>query len=60
LDNNNDIIASIKQNYVPNDIIPPKDGYGDYIHLIVDENGKIINWYDEPDISEFFYDEDEE
>ena len=33
-----------QRGYVPNKIIPPKDGYSDYIHLIVDTNGKITNW----------------
>ena len=40
--------------YVPNKLLPPDDGYGDYIHLTIDENGKITNWYDEPSVEEFF------
>jgi len=53
LDENKDIVSSIENRYVPNKLIPPKDGYGDYIHLCIDENGKITNWYENPDISEF-------
>ena len=53
LDENNNIVAFIKRDYVPNKIIPPKDGYGNYIRLYIDENGKITNWYEKPDISEF-------
>jgi len=55
LDENKDIVTSIENGYVPNKLIPPKDGYGDYIHLYVDENGKITNWYENPDLSEFSY-----
>jgi len=59
LDENNIEVASIVWGYVPNKIIPPKDGYGDYIELIVDQFGKVTNWYDNPDISDFEeYDED--
>jgi len=52
LDEDDKVIASIK-GYVPNKLIPPKDGYGDYIHLFIDESGKITNWYEKPDLSEF-------
>ena len=38
--------------YVPNDCIPDKDGYGDYITLNIDnETGKITNWYSPDEIS---------
>ena len=62
LDENNEEVAFIERGYVPNKIIPPKDGYSDYIHLIVDTNGKITNWYEDPDISEFeeYYDDDDD
>ena len=52
LDEDNHVIASIK-GYVPNKLIPPKDGYGDYIHLFIDASGKITNWYEKPDLSAF-------
>ena len=61
LDDNNEEVASIECGYVPNSIIPPKDGYGDYIKLIVDQFGKVTNWYDNPDVSDFEEcDEDDE
>ena len=60
LDEKNKEVASIKWGYVPNKIIPPEDGYGDYIELIVDKNGKITNWYKNPDVSDFEeYDEED-
>ena len=53
LDENNNIVAAIKRGYVPNKAIPPKNGYSDYIHLFINKTGKITNWYDKPDFSEF-------
>ena len=53
LDDNNNLVAFIKRGYVPNELIPPKDGWGKYIRLNINENGKITNWYEKPDISEF-------
>jgi len=53
LDENKDIIASIKGGYVPKKIIPPKNGYDKYIDIQIDESGKIANWYKKPDFSEF-------
>jgi hypothetical protein len=45
------LIASIKQNYVPHGLIPGE--YGDYVELKV-KGGIITNWPKEPDLSEFF------
>ena len=53
LDENDKVVVSREWYYVPNSIIPPKDGYGDYIELIVDKTGKITNWYENPDLSDF-------
>ena len=57
------VIKSI-EGYVPNGLIPDKNGYGDYITLKIDEHGKICNWYDpsERSFKAFFeyVDEDEE
>lgn len=39
--------------YVPNGIIPPKDGCGDYIKFEVNENGSVSGWYDIYDYSDF-------
>lgn len=38
--------------YCPNKLVPPSDGYGDYIDLEV-ENNVIINWYENPSFEEF-------
>lgn len=35
------------EGYVPNYIVPEKDGYGDYINLKIADNGLILNWYDD-------------
>jgi hypothetical protein len=56
-DENNELVAEIEQDYVPNRLIPPHDGYGDYIHFIIDENGFITNWYKEPEVDQFFPEE---
>ena len=38
------IILSIEENYVPKMMCPKDNGYGDYIIMDIDENGKIDNW----------------
>jgi hypothetical protein len=43
------------EGYVPNQLLPPIKGYGDYIELIIDENGKITNWYEKPSLEDFEY-----
>lgn len=53
LDENMDVIAEADCcGYVPNKAIPPKDGFGDYLHLKI-ENGIVANLYDKPDFCEF-------
>lgn len=37
--------------YVPNIICPKSEGFGDYIIMKIDENGKIANW--KIDLSDF-------
>jgi hypothetical protein len=49
-------ILSIMQNYVPDMMCPKGEGYGDYIIMDIDENGKIADW-DGTNLSEFI-DED--
>ncbi|MCS2889581.1 hypothetical protein NXY11_00145 [Parabacteroides faecis] len=39
--------------YVPNGVIPPKDGYGDYIKFNIDENGFVSDWYENYNFSVF-------
>ena len=56
-------IASI-DGYVPNKVLPPEDGYSDYLELHINKDGVITNWYDKPDFSEIFegddYDDDDD
>ena len=50
---------SIEDNYVPSCLCPNESGYGDYIIMKVDENGKIEGWdFNESDLDEFENDED--
>ena len=53
LDKNQKIIAFIKQDYVHNQLIPPRDGYGDYVNFEIDQNGIITNWYTYPGVTDF-------
>lgn len=58
-DGDGTIIAE-RQDYVPHGIIPGE--YGDYVDLIINENGKITNWPKTIDLSAFdgFGDVDED
>ena len=49
-------ILSIEDNYAPSILCPKDNGYGDYIILDIDENGKIDGW--KADLSSFTEDED--
>lgn len=42
--------------YVPHGLIPGK--WGDYIELNIDENGKILNWPNNPNLHDFFGDDE--
>lgn len=37
-------VLSIEQDYVPKIMCPKESGFGDYIIMDIDENGKIENW----------------
>lgn len=37
-------VLSIEQDYVPDIMCPEGGGYGDYIKMSIDENGKIAKW----------------
>jgi hypothetical protein len=50
-------IVAARNGYVPNKLIPPTDGYGDYIELEINKDGKITNWYENPSFEEFEYDD---
>lgn len=43
-DANGKVLSSIEDNYVPSIMCPTRNGYGDYIIMDIDENGKIDNW----------------
>lgn len=43
-DENGEILASVKHEYVPSTLCPKESGYGDYIIMDVDENGVIEGW----------------
>ncbi|MDR2139564.1 MAG: hypothetical protein LBP50_08455 [Tannerella sp.] len=53
LDGSGAVVLSIEEDYAPNGLIPPNDGFGDYVWLKIDGTGKIENWYDCPDFSDF-------
>lgn len=52
------IIVRLEGDYVPNSLLPPSDGYGDYVHFVIDENGFITNWYKNPSLGDFQKNED--
>lgn len=52
-ENNKTILA--KEGYVPNIMSPKENGFGDYIIMDIDENGKIDNW--NPNITDLLYEE---
>jgi len=43
-----------KDGYVPNILDLDRESYGDYIIMKIDENGKIEDWKNNPDISDFY------
>lgn len=56
-DENNNIILSIEDDYVPNKLIPGQ--YGDYIVMNVDGDGKIKEWKTPADLSDFITKEED-
>jgi hypothetical protein len=53
LNENRDLVYKQEYGYVPNKLIPPKDGFNDYVDFDIDEDGKITNWYDNPSFEDF-------
>jgi hypothetical protein len=51
LDRDGNEIASIVENYVPNDLIPGR--YGDYVDLNISGTGKILNWKPNANLADF-------
>jgi len=58
LDAENKVLVALEDDYVPNRLIPPNDGYGDYMLLIIEPDGRISNWYEKPDFTDFGYEDD--
>ena len=56
LDEQGFIVVDVENEYVPETLAPEGKGYGDYIKMRVDENGKIANWKFKA--KEFFKNED--
>lgn len=54
-DESGSIVLSIEEDHVPSILCPKESGYGDYIIMDIDENGKIQNW--KADISSFIPEE---
>lgn len=44
LDENNSVISSQEDGYVPRTLCPAENGYGDYIIMNIDEKGQIDKW----------------
>jgi hypothetical protein len=53
LDNEGTVLARFT-GYVPNKLIPDKDGFGDYITLNINTLGEITNWYQDYSFVEFY------
>lgn len=51
LDASGNVVASREDAYVPSSLCPRKSGYGDYIIMDIDGDGRIEGW--DPDVDEF-------
>jgi hypothetical protein len=56
LDENDNIVLSIIEDYVPNSLLPGE--YGDYLFLKINEEGVVTNWMKDANFSEFTQEED--
>ncbi|MDR0606687.1 MAG: hypothetical protein LBG80_20640 [Bacteroidales bacterium] len=52
-DENHDLVEAF-HGYVPNKLLPPPDGYDDYIRLHISREGKITNWYEHITLENFY------
>ena len=55
-DEKGEIVLSAEDGYVPETLSPKENGYGDYIIMDIDRDGKIDNW--NFDIEDFYNSED--
>ena len=58
LDKNGEAALSIRNNYVPNNLLPGE--WGDYLDLKINGEGVITNWLKSPTAEDFTNDEDED
>lgn len=58
LDEEGNTVLKIEEDYVPNKLLPPSDGYGNYVELHIGDNGVISNWYSQPSLENFMLEED--
>lgn len=56
LDETDEIVLSIDNNYVPNNLLPGE--YGDYLDLKINSDGVITNWLYIKTLEDFYPDED--
>jgi hypothetical protein len=56
LDSAKKILIEDKNSYVPNKLLPPTDGFGDYLEFEI-EAGFIKNWYKNINFSNFIWEE---
>ena len=52
LDTEEDVVSTVNYEYVPSMLCPKDNGYGDYVIMDIDENGKIEDW--KPDLDYFY------
>lgn len=52
LDADKNIICRLSHDYVPNCIIPPTNGFGDYVEFEIDKNGFAHGWNNEYDFEQ--------
>jgi len=51
IDENENVVSSIEDDYVPNELLPGK--YGDYLELNIGPDGKILNWKKDACLGDF-------
>lgn len=58
-DEDGEILDCLCTDYVPNNLIPEHDCYGDYIDMTISRKGYVVNWYNTPQLSDFHVDFEE-
>ncbi|MCJ8293543.1 MAG: hypothetical protein MJK15_03975 [Colwellia sp.] len=57
LDSDEQIVLSINNNYVPNNLLPGE--WGDYLELKINGDGLITNWLSNPTAEDFYKDDED-